>query len=149
MRNAIAPDFPTSGRLLCTLHAKKNLNANLANKVGLAQKDCLSETDHASLCDMMSHIADCHEDHVARDIRRLIPMLTEHMRVPERRGLVIQTTLWKNNNCESINSVLKSYTSWKPLKPPELVPTLEEAVNAKYRETRRPILGLGNFELSE
>ena len=163
MRNAIARVFPTSGRLVCALNAKKNLNANLANKVGLAQKNrkvivvsifgpngtLMSETDHASLSDMMSHIADCHEDHVARYIRRLIPMLAEHMQATERQGLVIQTKLWTNNNCESINKVLKSYTSWKPLKLPELVPTLEEAVNAQYRETHRAILGLGNFELSE
>ena len=146
------------------LHAKKNLNANLANKIGLAQKKnnkvivdsifgpngaLMSETDHASLSDMMFHIADCHENHVARNIRRLIPMLAEHMQATERQGLLIQTKLWTNNNCESINNVLKSYTSWKPLKLPELVPTLEEAVNAQYRETRRAILGLGNFELSE
>ena len=57
--------------------------------------------------------------------------------------------MWTNNNCESINNVLKPYTSWKSLKLPELVPTLEEAVNAQYRETRRAILGSGNFELFE
>ena len=44
---------------------------------------------------------------------------------------------------------MKSYTSWKPLKRPELVPTLKEAVNAQYGETSRAILGQGNFELSE
>ena len=129
---------------------KKNLNANLANKVGFAQKDrkiivdpvfgpngaLMSETDHASLSDMMSHIADCHEDHVVNYIRRLIPMLAEHMQATERQELVIQTTLWTNNNCESINNVLKSYTSCKPVKLPELVPILEEAANAQYRETR-------------
>ena len=85
-----------------------------------------------------------------RYIRRLIPMLAEHvMQATERHGLMIQTTLWTKNNCRSINNVLKSYTSWKPLKLPELVPTLEEADNAQYRETRRAIIGLGNFELSE
>ena len=150
-------------KLVCTLHAKKILNANLVNKVGLAQKDrkvivdsdsgpnetLMSETDHASLSDIMSHIADCHEDHFARYIRRLIPMLAENMQATERLGLVIQTTLWTNNNCESINNVPKSYTSWKPLKLPELVPTIAEAANAQYRETRRAKLGLGNFELSE
>ena len=107
------------------------------------------ETDHASLSDMMSHTADCHEEHVVRYIRRLIAMLAEHMQATERQGLVIQTTLWTNNNCESINNVLKLYTSCKPFKLPELVPTLGEAVNAQYRETRRAILGLVNFELSE
>ena len=30
-----------------------------------------------------------------------------------------------------------------------MVPTLKEAVNAQYRETRRAILGLDNFELSQ
>ena len=149
------------------LHTKreKNLNANLANKVGLAQKDrkgivvfvfgpngaLMSETDHASLSlsDMMSHIADCYEEHVARYIRRLIPILAEHMQATERQGLVIHATLWTKNNCQIINNVLKSYTSWKPLKLPELVPTLEEAANAQYREACRVIIGLGNFELSE
>ena len=161
MRNAIARAFPSFDRLICTQHAKKNLNANLANKVVLAQKDrkvivdsvfgpngaLMSETDHASLADMTSHIADCHQEHVARYIRRLIPTLDEHMHASERQRLVIQTTLWII--IASINNVLKSYTSWKPLKLPGLVPTLEEAVNAQYRETRRAVLGLGNFELSE
>ena len=128
-----------------TREKKNNLNTNLANKVGLAHKDrkvivdsifgpngaLMSETDHASLSDMMSHLADCHEDHVARYLKRLFPMLAEQMQATERQGLVIQTTLWTNNNCESIKNVLKSYTSWKPLKLPELVPTLEEAVNVQ------------------
>ena len=128
---------------MLTTREKKNLTANLANKVGLAQKDrkiivesvfgpngaLMSETDHASLSDMMSHIADCYEDHVARYIRRFIPMLAEHMQATERQGLVIQTTLWTNNNCESIKNVLKSYTSWKSFKLPVLVPTLAEAAN--------------------
>ena len=107
MRNAIARAFPTSGRVVCRLHAKKKLNATLANKDGLAQKDrkvivdsvfgpngsLMSETEHASFSDMITHIADCHKDHVARYIRRLITMLAEHMKATERQGLVIQTTL--------------------------------------------------------
>ena len=40
MRNVIMSAFPTSGRLVCTLHAKKKtLNANIANEDGLAKKD--------------------------------------------------------------------------------------------------------------
>jgi hypothetical protein len=93
MRDALARAFPNSGRLICTLHVKKNLNANLADKVGLAQKDrkaivdsvfgptgaLMSETDHASLSDMMTHTADCHANIVARYIVRLIPLLAEHL----------------------------------------------------------------------
>ena len=90
----------------------------------------MSETDHASLSDIVFYIADCYEDHAARYIRRLIPILAEHMQATERQGLVVQTTLWTYNNCESINNVVKSYTSWKSLKRPELVPPLEEAANA-------------------
>ena len=60
---------------------------------------------------------------------------------------MIQTKLWTNNNCESVNNVLKSYTSWKPLKLPELVQPLKK--QSMYRETRRALLGLDNFELCE
>ena len=155
--------LPPAGWFAHYTRKKQNLNVNLANKVGLAQKNrkvivdsifgpngaLMSETDHGSLSDMMSHIAHCHEDHVARYIRRLIPMLADYMQAKQSQGVVIQTTLWTNNNCESIINVLKSNTSWKLLKLPEMVPTLKEAVNAQYRETRRAILGLGSFELSE
>ena len=136
--------LPPAGWFTHYTRKKKELERKSC-EVGLAQKGrkkyvdsifgpngaLMFGTDHASLSDMMSYIADCHEEHVARNIRRLFPMLAEHMKATERQGLVIQTKLWTNNNCESINKVLNSYTYWQPLKRPERVPTLEEAVNVQ------------------
>lgn len=50
---------------------------------------------------------------------RLLPIIRENVCVPQQVRDV--TNNWTNNNCESVNYVLKVKTDWKQLKLTELV----------------------------
>ena len=49
---------------------------------------------------------------------------------------------WTNNNCESLNNILKLSTNWKILKLPDLIEKMHSIV-----DTRQALHGHGNYEL--
>ena len=55
---------------------------------------------------------------------------------------------WMNNNCESMNHILKIAINWKPEKLPDLVDKLHRIVRAQYADMRRALRGEGNFQLA-
>ncbi|XP_021340094.1 uncharacterized protein LOC110441307 [Mizuhopecten yessoensis] len=69
--------------------------------------------------------------------RRLLPIIQDNVCVSEQTRQI--TKAWTNNNCESINHVLKVKTDWKQLKH----------VNAKYQYVKRALYNEGSFYLSE
>ena len=54
---------------------------------------------------------------------------------------------WTNNNCESINHVLKQSIGWKPQQIPVLIDTIRELVDGQDRDADRALCGLGNYAL--
>ena len=72
--------------------------------------------------------------------RHVLPML--------RANVVAGRGRWTNNNCESINHVLKQYTQWKPQQVPELIGMLRELVSSQYIEADRAMCGLGDLMLT-
>jgi hypothetical protein len=81
-------------------------------------------------------------------LTKLATQLAQNIRVLARPGLTA-TTLWTNNNCESVNHVLKATVSWKSLKLVELIHKLHNIVAAQYREVKRSFVGLGEYVLVE
>jgi hypothetical protein len=83
-----------------------------------------------------------------RFLTKLATQLAQNIRVLARPGLAA-TTLWTNNNCESVNHVLNATVSWKSLKLVELIHKLHNIVVAQYREVKRSFVGLGEYVLVE
>jgi hypothetical protein len=54
---------------------------------------------------------------------------------------------WTNNNCESINHVLKQSIGWQPQQIPELIDTIKRLVDGQYHDADRAICGLGDYAL--
>ena len=54
---------------------------------------------------------------------------------------------WMNNNCESINNILKLSTNWKVLKLPDLIEKMHAIVKLQYADMRRALHGHGNYKL--
>jgi hypothetical protein len=54
---------------------------------------------------------------------------------------------WTNNNCESLNNILKLSTNWKILKLPDLIEKMHSIVKLQYADMRRALHGHGNYEL--
>ena len=55
---------------------------------------------------------------------------------------------WTNNNCESINHVIKQATQWKSRSMVDLIEILHNVVHAQYQDIKRAFVRLGNFQLT-
>jgi hypothetical protein len=55
---------------------------------------------------------------------------------------------WTNNNCESVNHVLKEYVQWRPQQLPELISKLRDLVSCQYLEADRALCGRGDLLLA-
>ena len=53
---------------------------------------------------------------------------------------------WNNNNCESLNNILKLSTNWKVLKLPDLIEKIYSIIKLQYA-MRRALHGHGNYQV--
>ena len=77
----------------------------------------------------------------------LVPQLWEHVFKPKISTNSIPIN-WTNNNCESLNNILKLSTNWKVLKLPDLVEKMHSIVKLQYADMRRALHGHGNYEIA-
>ena len=56
---------------------------------------------------------------------------------------------WKNNNCESLNHILKLNQDWKPEKLPELITKIHQEIKLQESLVNGALYGHGDFELSQ
>jgi len=64
-----------------------------------------------------------------------------------RQNVMSGNSCWTNNNCESINHVLKQAVNWRPQHLPVLIDTLRQLVESQYTEADRAMCGVGDFVL--
>lgn len=64
-----------------------------------------------------------------------------------RDNVAVGFNNWTNNNCESINHVLKQYVQWRPQHLPELLNKMTELIKTQHIEADRAIVGRGNHRL--
>ena len=78
---------------------------------------------------------------------RLKTLLKQKVNDPVRQDMVTQN--WTNNNCESLNHVLKQAIDWrsKPLVP--LVKTLQDLADGQFKDLRSAMAGTGEYRLAE
>ena len=65
-----------------------------------------------------------------------------------KTGLPLTDQPWTNNNCESINHVIKHATQWKSRSMVDLIEILHNVMHANYQDIKRAFVGLGNFQLT-
>ena len=124
--------FPNSIQLLCTRHLKQNVDNQLTDKIGTQYKDrkaitelifgkdglCDSETDtvfqerKCLLLDTVEQLAPSFSNYLEN---HLIPTLKTYVIEPFQNDYCSNN--WTNNNCESINNVLKEVTERKKNQP--------------------------------
>ena len=56
---------------------------------------------------------------------------------------------WTNNNCESLNQVLKASINWEPKPLSDLVTTLKEIVDAQFKDLMRSLVSRGQYRVAE
>ena len=161
---AVKVAYPNAGLMLCTRHLKENARRRLIEKTGadkiktidvldkifgpngLTEADDLFTFDETVMNLMLQFeseiplFCDYFRNKLAPGIREfvLIPRLSNSDRVPIH---------WTNNNCESINNILKLTVHWKPHKIIDLIDKLYDVVRLHYKDMRRAFYGEGNFKL--
>ncbi|KAK7108117.1 hypothetical protein V1264_015910 [Littorina saxatilis] len=164
IRSAVIKAFPASIRLSCTLHLKKNLDAVLADKVGLPRSErkgivnsiftkrgfLASATDTADVRDSVQHIMDSSDNIILqRHLARITPLLEDNVRGSHKPGLLLPSALWTNNNAESANHVLKHAVQWKSQKLVDLVQVIHGVITQQFNEVKRAMYGYGDYDLAD
>ena len=76
-------------------------------------------------------------------INNILPILTENIQTAWKYELVH----WTNNNCESINHILKLNINWIPQSLPTLIDIIHNIVKSQYTNVERAVFGKGEYQL--
>ena len=163
MVKAITTAFPEATHILCTRHLRQNANQKLVDDaIDKREKDKIMgmlfgeegiiNADDTVCFEQKSAEFDayCSNSTVSFQTyfqKRLKEQLRTKVNEPVRHNIV--SAGWTNNNCESINHVLKQAVDWKSKSLLELVSILEKRVSGQYSELRGALLGTGEFRLAD
>jgi hypothetical protein len=157
--NALQICFPSANHLLCMIHLEENARRLLADKLGVSKSKrekvmhdvfkLLPEADDSVVfLRQANQIEEKYESELPVFVdyfkTRLRPAINKHVTARNTKS----TVCWNNNNCESINHILKLTCNWTPQRLPQLVRKLEEIVRGQMQEVRRAVHGQGDFVLA-
>ena len=164
IRKAIREALPNSTNVICIRHVNENVIRQLQNKVGLSESDrrrvlhfifgtdgivSTSDVDvfdgkMTELKEMVAGLANNDSFNSYVDSTLAEALLNGIIKPSQRCSL----SAWTNNNCESINHVLKSAVNWKTLQLTKLVDELRSLVATQKKDIANAIIGQGNYYLS-
>ena len=163
MVKAITTAFPEATHTLCTRHLRQNANQKLVDDaVDKKEKDKImdmvfGEYGIINADDTICFEEQCNEfqsycENVTQNFqsyfqKRLKEQLKTKVSEPVRKNMI--SADWTNNNCESMNHVLKLAVDWKSKSLVELVSILEKLVSGQYKDLRGALLGTGEFRLAD
>jgi hypothetical protein len=160
---AVQQSFPSATQLLCQRHLEENVKRYLQHKIGVPdkiKKDIVSlifgndglinakdlvefEMKVMSLSSMILDAAPSFVDYFESS---LVQRVREYIYKPKLSVDYIPLN-WTNNNCESLNNILKLSTNWKVLKLPDLIEKMYSIVKLQYADMRRALHGHGNYQV--
>lgn len=161
--NAITTAFPESGHILCTRHIRQNVKQKLTD-------DCIDKVDRNSfLEDIFEDNGLIHADDVicyeakweeieekskgisAKFHRYCVNKLKNTMlQVWEEHALPGNlNNNWTNNNCESLNHVLKRSVDWKSKPLLDLVTILKDIADVQYKDMLRSLVAMGQYRVAD
>ena len=164
LTKAIKQCFPNSTLLLCTRHLEENTRHFLQKKVGMNDRDKKIIMDdifgeHGLLTTKDAHSFDRTalqlDNTYLKDAplfetyfsKKLLPQLRDNVHLPQLKNKWLPLK-WTNNNCESMNHLIKLSTGWKSNRLPDLVDKLHTIVKLQLSEIRRALHNQGNYQLS-
>lgn len=157
---AVKSSFPNAKITLCTRHLEDNFKRHLRNKIGMNEEKSKEATEDLfgknglvtadTSVDFLTKAKDIEEKY-ENDIgsyltQKVIPTLKQY--VCDVRNSADVPLKWKNNNCESLNHILKLNQDWKPNKIPDLIEKIYKEVVFQETLVRGAIYGHGDFELN-
>ena len=162
LTKAIDSNFPASLRFLCSIHLKDNTNAYMQKHVGIPQKqrkaitemlfgdDGLANADSSfsfkqKSTDILGNISK-YPKLSKYFTKRLQPNIESYVNTPNKS--TPHSGLWTNNNCESLNHIIKMDAEWKSMRTPELINMLHSITMLHFKDVRRALYGSGNYRLA-
>ena len=162
MVKGIQTAFPESTHTLCTRHLKENTNQKLVNDAvdkgqlreimnKIYGKDGILHADD-TICfeekcnDLEEHCSQISNKYNKYFTGRLKTLLKKKVNDPVRGEMVTEN--WTNNNCESVNHVLKQAIDWRSKSLTELVGILHDLASGQFKELRSAMLGTGEYRLA-
>ena len=161
--NAITSSFSESRHILCSRHIRQNINQKLTDAaVDKSDRNMLlnkmfGEDGIINANDTVCFEEKCEEvEQLSQSIsrsflnyfqKRVKENLNKKRQEPE--GIAKTDRQWTNNNCESLNHVLKQTIDWKSQPLMDLIESVKERMESQFKELRRSIVGMGKFMLAE
>ena len=163
LKKAISLAFSSSNHVLCTRHLQENTIQKLKD-------DTVDKSERKQIVDRLFGTAGlinandsiCFEEQ-CEDFKafchsraprflnyfekRLQCLLLEKVNQPQRLGRIEKK--WTNNNCESINHVLKQTINWKSQPLTEFIESMQGLVDSQYKDLRRALFGAGQYRLAD
>ena len=160
LRMALIKAFPNAMKVNCTRHLQKNVVSYLRDKMGIKSKQRKFIIEAIFGEQGMAHAKDsieftCKQRKVKKMLTaemkqyfvKVFEKLEENFNASQAPHFTHLKPNWTNNNCESINHVLKQKVSWKFCDLAELVIKLKEVVQGQYNRTKKALLGLSRWKL--
>ncbi|XP_076057534.1 uncharacterized protein LOC143035019 [Oratosquilla oratoria] len=153
--------FPGATFMLCAQHLEENTKRKLS-AIGITKTKCVNQDifeasgiltqpdDFAfeqralELKAKLNQIAPSFMDYFEN---KLLPALRDYVHRPKAQNDFLPFS-WTNNNCESMNNILKHSINWNPRKLPELIDKLHGVVKLQELDTKRALYQKGNYEVA-
>jgi len=155
MRKAMTYAFHGALQVTCTRHLQSNSDKKLDSVVGRqsderrAINSAIFGSDGLTSCDDVIFFDD-KVKHICTDILSNCPTAMLQYFGSCVHSLLrdnVVTRRWTNNNCKSINHVIKQYTQWRPQQLPDLINKLRDLVHGQYTEADRALCGRRDLQL--
>ena len=163
MVKAITTAFPESTHILCTRHLRENTNQKLLDDAvdkterkdildRIYGKDGILHADDTICFEEKCNELEEHSSQISNKFQkyftgRLKTLLKQKVNEPVRHEKVPEN--WTNNNCESLNHVLKQAIDWRSKPLTELVDILQDLATGQFKDLRSAMLGTGEYRLAE
>ena len=150
-------------KLTCTRHLKENIQRHLCDTVGCSMADRQRVMQQIFGPKGMCYAS----DPVTLDIRlqnvlnvaevvapTFIPyfnqrMMRMNLETKILTDLPMTNRPWTNNNCESMDHVLKQATEWESRCMLDLILILHNVVRSQQDDLKRTLIGMGNYQLAK
>lgn len=162
--NAITSSFPDAKHVLRTRHMRQNVNQKLTDaSVDKSDRKMLLNKILGEDGIIIANDTICFEEK-CKEVETLSQSVSQSFlwhfqkRVKEcldknrKESELVSPQAdkqWTNNNCESLNHVLKQYIEWKSQPLLELIEAIQELVDVQFKDLRRSFVGTGQFKLAD
>ena len=125
-------------------HRVRITNA-IFNNEGVTNADDSILFDHK--CKSVLKLAKNYPNFITYFTKNISSILKDYVVTPANEKNLVRN--WTNNNCESLNHIMKLDAMWKPGKTSEMIELLHEMTLLHFRDYRRALYGGGNYRLVE